>query len=81
MKQYIYLLVTLGILFFNSCMNETLERDNATVVEGVPVAVSLSFTRGDIPKVTTKAALSETEETKVYDICLFIFNKSKKLEY
>lgn len=62
-------------------MNETLERDNATVVEGVPVAVSLSFTRGDIPKVTTKAALSETEETKVYDICLFIFNKSKKLEY
>lgn len=81
MKQYIYLILTLGAFFLNSCTDESWENGNANVEEGIPVEVSLSFTQEEAAKVTSKAALSEEDENKVYDIRVFIFNKDKKLEY
>ena len=75
MKQYIYLLLTLSIFFFNSCTDEAMEKNSTKVVEGIPVQVSLSFTREDIVKVTTRSALSEADENKVYDVRVFIFDK------
>ncbi|WP_370862612.1 fimbrial protein [Parabacteroides faecis] len=81
MKQYIYLLLTLSIFFFNSCTDEAMEKNSTKVVEGIPVQVSLSFTREDIVKVTTRSALSEADENKVYDVRVFIFDKNEKLEY
>lgn len=81
MKQYIYLILTLGAFFLNSCTDESWENGNANVEEGIPVEVSLSFTQEEAAKVTSKAALSEEDENKVYDIRVFIFDKEKKLEY
>lgn len=81
MKQYIYLILTLGAFFLNSCTDESWENGNANVEEGIPVEVSLSFTQEEAAKVTSKAALSEEDENKVYDIRVFIFDKDKKLEY
>lgn len=81
MKQYIYLILTLGAFFLNSCTDESWENGNANVEEGIPVEVSLSFTQEEAAKVTSKAALSEDDENKVYDIRVFIFDKDKKLEY
>lgn len=81
MKQYIYLILTLGAFFLNSCTDESWENGNANVEEGIPVEVSLSFTQEEAAKVTSKAALSEEDENKVYDIRVFIFDKDKNLEY
>ena len=80
MKQYIYVILALGFFFLYSCADETFVK-NTKVEEGIPVEVSLAFTREDVPEVTTRAALPETEENKVYDVRVFIFDKDKKLEY
>lgn len=79
MKQYIYLLLTLGIFFFNSCTDETMGKDKIEVEEGIPVKVSLSFTRADIAEVTTRSTVDN--ENAVYDVRIFIFDQHKDLEY
>ena len=77
MKQYIYVILALGFFFLYSCADETFVK-NTKVEEGIPVEVSLAFTREDVPEVTTRAALPETEENKVYDVRVFIFDKYQK---
>lgn len=81
MKQYIYLMLALGVFFLNSCVDETFVKNNALIEEGIPVEVSLSFSREDVPEVTTRAALPEEAEKKVFDVRVFIFDKDKKIEY
>ena len=82
MKRYnLYIFASLLVLFlFNACQDETFVK-NKTAVEGVPVEVTLAFSREDVPEVTTRAILPEDEESKVYDVRIFIFDKDKNLEY
>lgn len=82
MKRYnLYIFASLLVLFlFNACQDETFVK-NKTAVEGVPVEVTLAFSREDVPEVTTRAILPEDEESKVYDVRIFIFDKDKNIEY
>lgn len=82
MKRYnLYIFASLLVLFlFNACQDETFVK-NKTAVEGVPVEVTLAFSREDVPEVTTRAILTEEDESKVYDVRIFIFDKDRNLEY
>lgn len=64
-----------------SCADETIGQKDEGIVEGIPVGVNLSIVQETGVKVTTRAALDEEVENKVYDIRLFVFNSQKKLEY
>lgn len=79
---YTLLFALLGCLAFNSCADdEFVRKDNSKVEEGIPVGLKLSFEPEETAKVTTKVAIDEAEENKVFDLRVFIFKKGvTKLE-
>lgn len=83
MKQYslFTLMILLGTLIFNSCVDESMGDGEKKVVEGIPVGIKLSFVKEDAEKISTKVGIGEDAENSVYDICLFVFDKDKRYEY
>lgn len=83
MKQYslFTLMILLGTLIFNSCVDESMGDGEKKVVEGIPVGIKLSFVKEDAEKISTKVGIGEDAENSVYDICIFVFDKDKRYEY
>lgn len=83
MKRYnlLMILLLMGLFLMASCADESIPKNEETIVEGIPVGLDLSITQETGVKITTRAVLDEETENKVYDIRLFVFNKQKKLEY
>lgn len=77
MKQYIYFILTIGVLFLNSCMDETIVKNKESVKAGIPVTAQIGFqAENPVEMVVTKGSLSPATEFKVHNLYVFVFEKS-----
>ena len=86
MKRYKSLLslkwvaALLLVVGFVSCANEEIISGKTDVIEGVETEINLAFTSAT-PSVQTRGALDVKQEYKVYNLYVFVFDKTGKKEY
>lgn len=86
MKRYKSLLslkwvaALLLVVGFVSCANEEIISEKTDVIEGVETEINLAFTSAT-PSVQTRGALDVKQEYKVYNLYVFVFDKTGKKEY
>lgn len=77
LKWVVALLLVVG---FVSCADEEIVSEKADIIEGIETEMNLAFTSAT-PSVQTRGALDVKQEYKVYNLYVFVFDKTGKKEY
>lgn len=73
-----FLALVLFVCLFFSCTDDTFE--DSGVLEGVPTTLQINVSTA-ANRIKTRSNLLESEERKIYDLYLWIFNSSGSVEY
>lgn len=73
-----FLALVLFVCLFSSCTDDTFE--DSGVLEGVPTTLQINVSTA-ANRIKTRSNLLESEERKIYDLYLWIFNSSGAVEY